>query len=101
MRSLATKGRLILVGLTGGASAEFDLRMALQKRARIIGTVLRARSTEEKAEATRLFVEHSMRHIESGSVRPVVDKIFPTANVRAAHEFLESNQSLGKVVLEF
>jgi NADPH2:quinone reductase len=101
LASLATKGRLILVGLTGGASAEFDLRTALQKRVRIIGTVLRGRSTEEKADATRLFVEHSMRHIESGSIEPVVDKVFAASEIRAAHEFLESNESLGKVVLEF
>lgn len=101
LASLATKGRLILVGLTGGASAEFDLRTALQKRVRIIGTVLRGRSTEEKADATRRFVEHSMPHIESGAIEPVVDKVFAVADIRAAHEFLESNQSFGKVVLEF
>jgi len=101
LASLAIKGRLILVGLTGGSSAEFDLRTALQKRARIIGTVLRGRSIEEKAEATRNFVEHSMTHIESGSITPVVDKVFAAADVRAAHEYLESDLSFGKVVLEF
>lgn len=98
---LAIKGRFILVGLTGGSSAEFDLRTALQKRARIIGTVLRGRSVEEKADATRLFVEHSMPYIESGAIEPIVDKVFAAADVRAAHEYLESNQTLGKVVLEF
>lgn len=101
LASLATKGRLILVGLTGGSKVEFDMALALHKRARIIGTVLRARSVQEKAEATRAFVEHSMRYIESGAVAPVVDKVFPAAEVRAAHEFLESNASFGKVVLEF
>lgn len=101
LASLNTKGRLILVGLTGGATAEFDLRLALQKRARIIGTMLRGRSVQEKAEATRAFVDHAMRYFESGEIKPVVDKIFPAADVRAAHEYLESNQSLGKVILEF
>ncbi|MDI1243611.1 MAG: NAD(P)H-quinone oxidoreductase [bacterium] len=99
--SLAIKGRLILVGLTGGATAEFDLRRALQKRARIIGTVLRGRSVEEKADATRAFVAHSMREIESGAILPIVDKVFPLDQVREAHEYLESNQSFGKVILEF
>jgi NADPH2:quinone reductase len=101
LASLSTKGRLILVGLTGGATSEFDLRQALQKRARIIGTVLRPRSIEEKAEATRLFADHAMKHIESGSIKPVVDKVFAAEDVREAHEYLESNQSFGKVVLEF
>jgi len=101
LKSLSTKGRLILVGLTGGATAEFDLRLALQKRARIIGTMLRGRSIEEKSEATRAFADHAMQYIESGAIKPVVDKIFVANDVRAAHEYLESNQSIGKVVLEF
>ena len=101
LASLATKGRLILVGLTGGSLTEFDLRVALQKRAHIIGTVLRGRSIEEKADATRRFVEHSMPHITSGSIAPVVDKVFPAEAVREAHEYLESNASFGKVVLSF
>lgn len=101
LASLATKGRLILVGLTGGATAEFDLRTALQKRARIIGTVLRGRSVVEKAAATEAFVEHAMADIEAGSIQPVVDKVFPLEQIREAHEYLESNQSFGKVVLEF
>lgn len=101
LASLATKGKLILVGLTGGAIAEFDLRAALHKRASIIGTVLRSRSTEEKAEATRLFVEHAMKYIESGAIVPVVDKVFSADQVSDAHRYLESNESFGKVVLEF
>jgi NADPH2:quinone reductase len=101
LASLAIKGRLILVGLTGGATTEFDMRMAFQKRARIIGTVLRPRSIEEKAEATKLFVNHAMKHIESGAIKPVVDKVFAQEDVREAHEYLESNQSFGKVVLQF
>jgi len=101
LASLNTKGRLILVGLTGGSTAEFDLRVALHKRAKIIGTVLRGRSIEEKAEATRAFLAHSMPYIGSGIISPAVDKTFPIADIRVAHEYLESNQSFGKVVLEF
>ena len=55
LESLAVKGRMILVGLTAGRKSEIDLGMALYKRARIIGTVLRARTTEEKAAATAAF----------------------------------------------
>lgn len=99
--SLAVKGRLILVGLTGGAATEFDLRIALQKRAKIIGTVLRGRSVEEKAEATRKFVKEVLPLLESGKVKPNVDKIFNFEEVAKAHEYLESNVSFGKVILEF
>lgn len=101
LASLANKGRLLLVGLTGGAAAEFDLRMALQKRARIIGTVLRGRAIAEKADATRALVEHVIPLFESGAIKPNLDRVFAVADVREAHEYLESNESFGKVVLEF
>jgi putative PIG3 family NAD(P)H quinone oxidoreductase len=101
LNSLALKGQLILVGLTGGANAEFNLGMALAKRAKIIGTVLRSRSTEEKAEATAKFAADVLPLIETGKIKPNLDKVFPVENIREAHEYLESNRSFGKVVLEF
>jgi NADPH:quinone reductase len=101
LANLAAKGRLILVGLTGGAMTEFDLRIALHKRLKIIGTVLRARSTEEKAEATRLFVEQTLVNFENGTIRPNLDRVFAADSVAAAHAYLESNESFGKVVLGF
>ncbi len=101
LESLAPKGRLILVGLVSGRTAEFNLGMALAKRAKIIGTVLRSRPTAEKAEATRAFIKEVLPLIENGSVVPNVDKIFEFENARAAHEYLESNKSFGKVILEF
>ncbi len=101
LESLALKGRLILVGLTGGAAAKFNLGMALAKRAKIIGTVLRPRSTSEKAEATAKFVKDVLPLIETGKIKPNLDKVFSVEDIKEAHEYLESNQSFGKVVLEF
>lgn len=101
LESLALKGRLILVGLVGGRSAEFNLGLALTKRLKIFGTVLRSRSTGEKAEATKLFIEEVLPLLESGKVKPNIDKIFSLEEIRKAHEHVESNESFGKVVLEF
>jgi len=101
LESLNQKGRLILVGLTGGRTAEFNLGLALQKRAKIIGTVLRSRPAEEKAEATRKFIEEVLPLIAAGRVKPNLDRVFPVENVKEAHEYLESNASFGKIVLEF
>ncbi|MCY7344640.1 MAG: NAD(P)H-quinone oxidoreductase [Pyrinomonadaceae bacterium] len=100
LESLNQKGRLILVGLTSGRTAEFNLGLALQKRAKIIGTVLRSRSTEEKAEATRKFTEEVLPLLTAGKVKPNLDKVFSVEDVKQAHEYLESNASFGKVVLE-
>jgi putative PIG3 family NAD(P)H quinone oxidoreductase len=99
--SLAVKGRLMLVGLTSGKLADIDLSVVLSKRLRIIGTVLRGRSLEEKAEATRKFSEQVVPLLASGKVRPNIDKIYPAERVGEAHEYLESNKSFGKVLLEF
>lgn len=99
--SLATKGRLMLVGLTGGRSAEFDLGVALSKRLTLIGTVLRARSGDEKAEAVRAFESEVVPMLAEARVRPTVDRVFGVDDVRDAYDYLESNESFGKVVLEF
>ena len=101
LESLALRGRLVLVGLTAGATAEFNLGVALYKRLKIIGTALRGRSLEEKAEVTRRFSKDVVPLLASGKVRPNLDKTFPVDQVREAHEYLESNESFGKVVLEF
>lgn len=101
LECLLPKGRLMLVGLTSGSVTEFDLSIALRKRLRIIGTVLRGRSVEEKSDATRSFSEQVIPLLADRTVAPNVDKVFPLANVREAHECLESNESFGKVVLEF
>jgi NADPH:quinone reductase-like Zn-dependent oxidoreductase len=99
LAALANKGRLIFIGTTSGSKAEIDLSVAMHKRLRIMGTALRTRSLEEKATATRLFAQHVIPLLASGVVRPVIDKVFPMEDVRAAHQRIESNESFGKVVL--
>ncbi len=101
LESLALKGRLVLVGLTSGRTAQFNLGTALSKRARIIGTVLRSRSLEEKAEATRKFAVEVAPLLATGKIKPNLDRIFPLEYIKEAHQYLESNVSFGKVVLKF
>lgn len=101
LESLALKGRLILVGLVGGRQAEFDLGLALTKRLRVTGTVLRSRPAAEKAEATAAFVAEVVPLLAGGKVKPNTDKIFPVSEIAKAHEYIESNESFGKVVVEF
>lgn len=101
LESLAIKGRLILVGLTSGATvSELNLGKILSKRARIIGTVLRSRPTREKAEANAQFIKEVVPLFESEKLKPNIDRIFKLEEIKKAHEYLESNESFGKVVLE-
>lgn len=98
--ALALKGRLLQVGTPGGSSAPLDFGRVMGKRLRIIGTVLRSRSIEEKAHATRLFNAHVLPLLAREIVRPVIDKVYRMDEVRAAHERMESNESFGKIVLK-
>lgn len=100
LRSLAIKGRLMLVGLTAGAKAEFNLGLALSKRLTLIGTMLRGRSIADKADAVREFARTVVPMLRDGLVRPNVDRVFALDQVQDAHRYLESNESFGKVVLE-
>jgi len=97
--ALATRGRLMLVGLVAGASATFDLRRILARRVTVIGTVLRARSVDEKAAATEAFTRDLLAMFESGALRAVVDRVFALDAIADAHRRLESNESFGKVVV--
>ena len=101
LQALATRGRLICAATSAGRTSEIDLGLVLRKRATIIGTVLRARSIEEKAEATRRFAAHVLPLVSRGMVRPVIDRVYPAADIRAAHQHLESNRTCGKIVLDF
>lgn len=99
LETLAPRGRLLLVGTLGGASASLNFRHVMGKRLRVIGTVLRARSVEEKAAAVRRFAAEVVPLFERGLVRPVVDRTFDLHAADAAYARLESNETFGKVVL--
>ncbi len=99
LSALASRGRMMMVGTTSGSKAVLDFGKVMGKRARIIGTILRARSAEEKAKATRLFGTHVVPLLASGEVVPVIDSVYKLDQVREAHNRMESNKSFGKIVL--
>ena len=101
LEALASRGRLICVGTTAGTKSEIDLGLLLRKRLTIIGTTLRGRSIEEKAEATRLFASSVLPPVSRGVIRPIIDHVYPADEIRDAHERMESNASFGKIVLTF
>ena len=101
LEALASRGRLICVGTTAGAKSEIDLGLLMRKRATIIGTMLRRRSIEEKAEATRRFACSVLPLVSRGAIRPIIDRVYPANEIRDAHTRMESNASFGKIVLTF
>jgi putative PIG3 family NAD(P)H quinone oxidoreductase len=96
---LATAGRLVIIGLQGGARAEIDLSRLLAKRAAVMATTLRARPPAEKAAIMAAVTEHVWPLVADGVVRPVVHTSLPLAQVAEAHRIVEDGESIGKVVL--
>jgi putative PIG3 family NAD(P)H quinone oxidoreductase len=99
LRCMAPRGRVVVVGLTGGVKAEVDLGLILRNRLQIVGTVLRSRSKEDKAVLTRSFAETALAWFGEGRLVPVVDKVFGFDAVADAHLYMESNVNFGKVVV--
>ncbi len=97
--ALATEGRLVIIGLQGGAKAELDIGTLLAKRGAVIATSLRARPVEEKAAICASVVEHVWPLVASGSVRPVVHATLPLAEAARAHRMMEAGDHTGKIVL--
>lgn len=99
LQALALRGRLVLIGLMGGARSEIDLSVIQRKRLQVIGTVLRARPVEEKIAVTQAFARQVVPLLARGVVRPVVDRVFALADVAEAQRYMEQNANLGKIVL--
>lgn len=97
--ALAVSGRLVIIGLQGGATAEINLNQLMSKRLAVIGTTLRARPTEEKAAIMQAVQQYVWPLIEAGKIRPLVDRTFPLAEAAAAHEYFDSGRHTGKILL--
>jgi putative PIG3 family NAD(P)H quinone oxidoreductase len=97
--ALAVNGRLVVIGLQGGAKAELDLGLLLRKRGAVIATSLRARPAAEKAAIVAAVREHVWPLIESGRVKPIVHARHTLAEAAEAHRELEASGHIGKILL--
>jgi putative PIG3 family NAD(P)H quinone oxidoreductase len=99
LRSLAIEGRLVQIGLQGGAQGTVNLAALMQRRLTLTGSTLRSRSIAEKAAIARELEQHVWPLLTSGIVGPVIDRTLPLASAAEAHRLLESGEVIGKVVL--
>jgi NADPH:quinone reductase-like Zn-dependent oxidoreductase len=98
---LATKGTIVIVGTGAGAEGALSLRKLMGKRARLVGTVLRARPLEEKAHAVQAFAHDVVPLFDAGRLRAIVDRIFPAEEAADAFDHMASSGKFGKVLLAF
>ena len=100
VEALAPDGRLVVIGLLGGARAELDLGRLLARRARVIATSLRSRPAEGKAQIVAEVREHVWPWVEQGAVRTVIASRHPLEQAAAAHREMEASGHIGKILLE-
>lgn len=99
LRALAEDGRLVLIGLMGGAKAEIPLGALLSRRLSVIGSTLRTRSPAAKAAIVAAFQARFGADFAAGRIRPVIHRVFPLADAPEAHRMLKASTHFGKVVL--
>lgn len=99
LKSLRVGGRLVLIGLMGGARAEISLATVMLKRLQVIGSTLRARPHHEKTAIVTDFEARFGDALRAGRLRPIVDRVLPMAEIEAAHAAMEASTHFGKIVL--
>ena len=99
LASLALEGRLVLIGLMGGMTAELSLAMLLMKRLRIVGSTLRARTIAAKSRIMSDLEQHVWPKLESGEIQAMVDTVMSVQDIEKAHSLIDSDKTFGKVIL--
>jgi putative PIG3 family NAD(P)H quinone oxidoreductase len=100
LRLLKLRGRLVIISTLSGSRTEIDLGSLMGRRLRLIGSVLRARSLEEKVDIKQRFMDQFWRLLVDGTIQPLIDSIYPIEQANEAHEYMAQNKNIGKIVLK-
>jgi len=97
----AKEGRIVSIAFLNGSKAHLDLMPLLMKRLTLTGSTLRAQSPQVKANIAQELKQHVWPLLgnEQEKIKPIIDSVFPLSDVVKAHERMESNQHIGKIVL--
>ena len=100
MSSLGYQGKLVIIGIISGIKAELNLALMMVKRQQIIGSVLRSRPVVEKGDIIAEFTRRALPKFADRSIVPIIEKVFPLADVVAAHQMMEEDKHFGKIVMK-
>lgn len=98
---LADDGRLVIIAVQGGTKAQVDAGAVLRRRLTITGSTLRPRSVPFKSAIAQALRQTVWPWLDSGKVKPVIHQVFPAEKAAEAHALMESNQHIGKLVLQW
>jgi NADPH2:quinone reductase len=101
IKCLAEDGRLVFIAVQGGVEAQIDAGLVLRRRLTVTGSTLRPRPVAFKTAIAKSLRATVWPWLEAGLVKPVIYKVFPADEAASAHALMESNQHIGKLVLEW
>ncbi|MEY8446277.1 NAD(P)H-quinone oxidoreductase [Enterococcus ratti] len=100
LASIAVDGRWVLIGMLGGTILPtMNLETLITKRIQLIGTLLTPRSDRYKAMLTQEFMKVVGPYLAKKQVKPIIDRTFSLDEVKKAHEYMEANKNIGKIIL--
>ena len=99
LAALAIGGRLIEIGLMGGALAEINLGLLLMRRLSVVGSTLRSRSVDEKAAIVRGLRDRFGHSLAAGRLTPEIHAVLPLERAADAHRMMKASEHFGKIVL--
>ncbi len=99
IQCLANEGRLVQIAVQQSPKSNINLWTIMSKRLSITGSTLRARDNNFKAEIARKLLNYVWPYLESGQIKPIIHSTFPLIEAASAHELMESNQHIGKIIL--
>src|SRR5690606_29059428 len=97
---MAQGGRMVFIAALSGRTVTLDIRGLMAKRAHLIGSTLRGRPLAEKVRVRNAFLERFGPQLDDGTLKPVIDSVYPLASAAEAHEHMRHNRNIGKVVLQ-
>jgi NADPH:quinone reductase-like Zn-dependent oxidoreductase len=100
VKLLKVKGRLVFVSTLSGSKVEMDIRPLMGKRLRLIGSVLRPRSLEEKVEIKERFMAQFWPQLVDGTIQPIIDSVYPIEQANEAQAHMAANKNIGKIILK-
>lgn len=100
LAAMARGGRLLLIGFLGGSAGQLNIGQIMRKNLTVTGTTLRSTPLARKIEVTQAFAGFALPRFVSGELQPVIDTIFPLSDARRAHEHMQRNANVGKIILK-
>lgn len=97
--ALASWGRIVFLATLGGTQANVNIGLLMSKRIQMRGCTMRTRTLEEKLAVTRRFTTQALPLLANGSIKPIIEQVYPMHDIAEAHRAMAENKNFGKLII--